>query len=190
MLIAAVAAAASVACLRLIALPGFVPAAKMLPQVSPVARPGFNPAVAASAAVPVLLLAEDAHARYGDSVRKWSSVMVPLTTLILPAIVFSSFTIWSFTDDFAWQFSPNSKKGQAIARMWRKHPNFAGIKDPMNGLIYKDDFEEGLREAWEKSKPKASTITVDDKLKELSTQNNPHWYRNKIAPYINDEGSA
>ena len=41
----------------------------------------FNPAVAASAALPALtMLAEDAEAKYGDN-RKWSAVLVPLTTL-------------------------------------------------------------------------------------------------------------
>jgi len=45
----------------------------------------------------------------------------------------------------------------------------------MAGLLNPDDYEKGLEEAWEKAKPAGSTVTVKDKLKELSTQNNPHY---------------
>eukprot|EP00421_Protoceratium_reticulatum_P019889 CAMPEP_0168393748 /NCGR_PEP_ID=MMETSP0228-20121227/19178_1 /TAXON_ID=133427 /ORGANISM="Protoceratium reticulatum, Strain CCCM 535 (=CCMP 1889)" /LENGTH=96 /DNA_ID=CAMNT_0008407139 /DNA_START=51 /DNA_END=338 /DNA_ORIENTATION=- len=56
-------------------------------------QPTFSPAVAASAALPVLtVLAEDAEAKYGDA-RKWSSVLVPLTTLVFPAVLFGSFVL-------------------------------------------------------------------------------------------------
>merc|ERR1712066_1174333 len=72
------------------------------------------------------------------------------------------------------------KKALAKRREWRKHPVFANIKDPMNGLIDKDDFEAGLEEAWERAKPKGSTVTVEQKLKELSTQNAPHFIENKL----------
>ena len=35
--------------------------------------------------------------------------------------------------------------------------------------------EKGLEEAWERAKPAGSTVTVKDKLKQMSKQNNPHW---------------
>ena len=50
-----------------------------------------------------------------------------------------------------------------------------GGKDPLDGLINPDDYEKGLEEAWERAKPAGSTVTVKDKLKQLSKQNNPHW---------------
>jgi len=57
------------------------------PEKLPKARGfDFNPAVAASAALPALtMLAEDAEAKYGDN-RKWSAVLVPLTTLVFPMV--------------------------------------------------------------------------------------------------------
>ena len=137
--------------------------------------------VAASAALPVLtVLAEDAEAKYGDA-RKWSVVLVPLTTLVFPAVLFGSFVLYSFSDDAFYQLIPGSKKSEEKVAAWREHPLFANIKDPMDGLINKDDFEQGLEEAWEKAKPAGSTITVKDKLKELSTVNAPHFWPNKIS---------
>eukprot|EP00420_Gonyaulax_spinifera_P030491 CAMPEP_0197871396 /NCGR_PEP_ID=MMETSP1439-20131203/1832_1 /TAXON_ID=66791 /ORGANISM="Gonyaulax spinifera, Strain CCMP409" /LENGTH=93 /DNA_ID=CAMNT_0043490333 /DNA_START=88 /DNA_END=365 /DNA_ORIENTATION=- len=74
-------------CLRLLGS-GFVPSPRAAPE--PPAVASFSPAVAASAALPALtVLAEDAEAKYGDA-RKWSSVLVPLTTLVFPAVLFGS----------------------------------------------------------------------------------------------------
>jgi len=175
-------AAAVVLCLCLgLAGPSFLPAPQVELQESHAATAGrFNPAVAVSAAVPVFMAAAEAEAKYGDGPRKWGVVMVPLVGLVIPAVVAAAWTVYSFDDDFVWQLVPGSKKGLAKRREWRKHPIFADIKDPMTGLINKDDFEAGLEEAWERAKPKGSTVTVQDKLKELSTQNAPHFIENKI----------
>eukprot|EP00416_Gambierdiscus_australes_P021050 CAMPEP_0171056902 /NCGR_PEP_ID=MMETSP0766_2-20121228/1414_1 /TAXON_ID=439317 /ORGANISM="Gambierdiscus australes, Strain CAWD 149" /LENGTH=54 /DNA_ID=CAMNT_0011511907 /DNA_START=1 /DNA_END=165 /DNA_ORIENTATION=+ len=51
----------------------------------------------------------------------------------------------------------------------------------MDGLINKDDFEQGLEEAWEKAKPAGSTVTAKEKLKELSEQSAPHFWQNKVS---------
>ena len=113
----------------------------------------FNPTVAVAAALPALTyLAEDAEAKYGDS-RRWSAMLVPLTTLIFPAVLFGSFVIYAFSEDAFWQMIPGSKKSEEAQARWREHPMFANMEDPMNGLIDKDDFEKGLAEAWEKAKP-------------------------------------
>ena len=155
----------------------FVPA----PQTAPLA--GHDATAAAYAALPAMtLLASDAaDATYGVEVRRWHSVLVPLTTLVVPAVAFGSFVLYAMTEDFGWQLIPGSKKGLEAQANWRKHPAFADTKDPMYGLVDKDDFEKGLAEAWEKAKPKGSTVTVEDKLKQLSTQNNPHWIGTKTA---------
>merc|ERR1719464_1725332 len=116
------------------------------------------------------MLAGDAEAKNGDA-RKWSSVLVPLTTLVFPGVVFGTFVLYSFSDDAFYQLIPGSKKSQEITAAWREHPYFKDIKDPLNGLISRDDYEQGLEEAWEKVKPAGSTVTAKEKLKELSTQN-------------------
>jgi len=163
-------------CLHLLEA-AFVPS----PQAAPASAPQFNPAVAASAALPVLtMLAEDAEAKYGDS-RRWSAILVPLTTLVVPAVVFGSFVLYSFSDDAFYQLIPGSKKSQAITAAWREHPYFKDIKDPLNGLINRDDYEQGLEEAWEKVKPKGSTVTAQEKIKELSEQNAPHFWQNRLG---------
>eukprot|EP00420_Gonyaulax_spinifera_P031054 CAMPEP_0197888484 /NCGR_PEP_ID=MMETSP1439-20131203/22013_1 /TAXON_ID=66791 /ORGANISM="Gonyaulax spinifera, Strain CCMP409" /LENGTH=104 /DNA_ID=CAMNT_0043508397 /DNA_START=77 /DNA_END=388 /DNA_ORIENTATION=- len=89
-------AAAAGVCLRSLGGSGFVPPPQAPPE--PLAMQ-FSPAVAASAALPALtMLAEDAEAKYGDA-RKWSSVLVPLTTLVFPAVLFGSFVLYSFSED-------------------------------------------------------------------------------------------
>ncbi|CAK9013547.1 Uncharacterized protein SCF082_LOCUS11978 [Durusdinium trenchii] len=155
----------------------FVPSSSDLPK----ARNGvdFNPAVAASAALPVLtMLAEDAEAKYGDN-RKWSAVLVPLTTLVFPITAFGVFVLYSFTEDAFWRSpaNPGTPKAKAAEKAWREHPLFADIKDPMFGLLNPDDYEKGLEEAWERAKPAGSTVTVKEKLAKLSKQNAPHWVR-------------
>eukprot|EP00420_Gonyaulax_spinifera_P004729 CAMPEP_0197922100 /NCGR_PEP_ID=MMETSP1439-20131203/91775_1 /TAXON_ID=66791 /ORGANISM="Gonyaulax spinifera, Strain CCMP409" /LENGTH=87 /DNA_ID=CAMNT_0043544389 /DNA_START=56 /DNA_END=316 /DNA_ORIENTATION=- len=78
LLLAGVSAAA---CMRLLTGTDFVPSPHAAPEPPVVAAP-FNPSVVASAALPALtFLADDAEAKYGDA-RKWSSVLVPLTTLV------------------------------------------------------------------------------------------------------------
>eukprot|EP00418_Pyrodinium_bahamense_P024737 CAMPEP_0179133212 /NCGR_PEP_ID=MMETSP0796-20121207/63340_1 /TAXON_ID=73915 /ORGANISM="Pyrodinium bahamense, Strain pbaha01" /LENGTH=163 /DNA_ID=CAMNT_0020832169 /DNA_START=124 /DNA_END=615 /DNA_ORIENTATION=- len=157
----------------------FVPS----PEVArvPARAATFSPAVAASTALPVLtLLAEDAEAKYGDA-RKWSAILVPLTTLVLPAVVAGSFVLYSFSEDAFYRLIPGSKKSEEQAAAWREHYLFANIEDPMDGFINKDDYEQGLEEAWEKAKPAGSTVTAKEKLKELSEQNAPHFWRNKIG---------
>ncbi|CAE8641751.1 unnamed protein product [Polarella glacialis] len=167
-------AAAAVAAVKL--APGFVSA----PQASQEAfsteqAMRFSPAVAMSAAMPVLtMLADDAEAKLGDS-RRWSAVLVPLTTLVLPAVAFGSFVLYSFQEDAFWRLVPGTKRGLEAEAAWREHPLFANSRDPMEGLINPDDYEKGLEDAWEKAKPAGSTITVKEKLKELGTQNNPHF---------------
>ena len=147
---------------------------------APRAPPTFNPTVAAAAAMPVLtLLADDAEAKYGDSAR-WSAILVPLTTLIVPGITFAAFTLYVFQEDtFIQDYRIGNKEFTAKDALWRAHPGFATIKDPLGGLVSRDDWEKGLEEAWEKAKPAGSSVTVKDKLKELGTQNAPHYYLNK-----------
>mmetsp|Transcript_2683 Transcript_2683/g.7563 ORF Transcript_2683/g.7563 Transcript_2683/m.7563 type:complete len:191 (+) Transcript_2683:82-654(+) len=167
------AAAGACACVRLLSS-AFVSS----PKATTVE---FNPTVAIAAAAPALtMLAQDAEAKYGDS-RRWSAILVPFTTLVFPAVLFGSFVIYAFSEDAFWQMIPGSKKSEESQARWRQHPMFAGMEDPMNGLIDKDDFEKGLGEAWEKAKPAGSTITAADKIKELSEQSNPHWFKNKPA---------
>eukprot|EP00420_Gonyaulax_spinifera_P034971 CAMPEP_0197888896 /NCGR_PEP_ID=MMETSP1439-20131203/22484_1 /TAXON_ID=66791 /ORGANISM="Gonyaulax spinifera, Strain CCMP409" /LENGTH=109 /DNA_ID=CAMNT_0043508827 /DNA_START=57 /DNA_END=382 /DNA_ORIENTATION=+ len=96
------AVALSVACLQLLGGVAFVPSPQAAPE-PPVGAAHFNTAVAASAALPTLtLLAGDAEATYGDA-RKWSSVLVPLTTLVFPAVLFGSFVLYSFSEDAFYQ---------------------------------------------------------------------------------------
>ncbi|CAJ1398158.1 unnamed protein product [Effrenium voratum] len=147
------------------------------PENLPKAKPGidFNPAIAASAALPALtMLAEDAEAKYGDN-RKWSAVLVPLTTLVFPAVAMGSFVLYSFQEDAFWRLVPGTKRAAEAEKAWREHPLFKDSKDPMFGLLNPDDYEKGLEEAWERAKPAGSTVTVKDKLKQLSKQDSPHW---------------
>eukprot|EP00931_Biecheleriopsis_adriatica_P107158 TRINITY_DN814_c0_g1_i1.p2 TRINITY_DN814_c0_g1~~TRINITY_DN814_c0_g1_i1.p2 ORF type:complete len:204 (+),score=44.51 TRINITY_DN814_c0_g1_i1:71-613(+) len=135
----------------------------------------FNPAVAASAALPALtMLAEDAEAKFGDS-RRWHAVLLPLTILVFPAVAFGTFVLYSFQEDAFWRLVPGTKRGLEAEAAWREHPVFENTRDPMYGLINPDDYEKGLEEAWEAAKPAGSTVTVKDKLAQLGRQNNPHW---------------
>jgi len=157
----------------------FVPGPQVAPSPSTDAAQ-FNPTVAASAVLPALtMLADDAEAKYGDY-RRWSSVLVPLSTLVFPAVGFGAFTLYLFSEDFAFQLIPGSKEGQRRAALWDANPRTAQ-ENPMDGLINPDDYEKGLEEAWERAKPKGSTVTVKDKLKQWSSQNNPHFWRNKLS---------
>jgi len=108
-------------------------------------------------------------------------VLVPLTTLVLPAIVFGSAVLWLFSEEPFFQLTPGSKEGERRKALWRQHPMFANAEEPLSGLVNPDDYEKGLEEAWERAKPKGSTVTVKDKLKQLSTQSNPHWAGNKLS---------
>mmetsp|Transcript_34596 Transcript_34596/g.107449 ORF Transcript_34596/g.107449 Transcript_34596/m.107449 type:complete len:189 (+) Transcript_34596:56-622(+) len=172
--------AACLCCLRLLGAVVFLPGPSTAPPPRAMTA-HFSPAVAASAVLPALtLLADDAEAKYGDS-RRWSAILVPLTTLVLPAIVFGSFVLYSFSEDAFWQSIPGSRKSQEVAAAWREHPYFKDIKDPLNGLISRDDYEQGLEEAWEKVKPAGSTVTAKEKMKELSEQNAPHFWQNNLG---------
>ncbi|CAL1145261.1 unnamed protein product [Cladocopium goreaui] len=91
------------------------------PEKLPKAKSGidFNPAVAASAALPALtMLAEDAEAKYGDN-RKWSAVLVPLTTLVFPMVGFGSFVLYSFQEDAFWRLVPGTKRAKEAQGPWR-----------------------------------------------------------------------
>mmetsp|Transcript_95735 Transcript_95735/g.221980 ORF Transcript_95735/g.221980 Transcript_95735/m.221980 type:complete len:189 (-) Transcript_95735:237-803(-) len=173
------AAAVACGCCRWFTASLFVPAPGAV-SPSGVAQQ-FSPAVAVSAALPAMtILAGDAEAKYGDA-RKWSAILVPLTTLVFPAVLFGSFVLYSFDEDAFYQFIPGSRKSLEKTAAWRQHPLFANGPDPMDGLINKDDFEQGLEEAWEKAKPAGSTVTAKEKLKELSEQSAPHFWQNKIS---------
>merc|ERR1711974_462825 len=139
----------------------------------------FNPAVAVSAVLPTLtMLADDAEAKYTDY-RRWSSVLVPLTTLVFPTFCMGAFVLYAAREDAFWQFRPGCKRMREYRKSFKEHPLFADIDDPLHGLVYPEDYEKGLEEAWEQAKPKGSSVTVQDKLKQLSTQNNPHWLGNR-----------
>jgi len=147
----------------------FVPA----PQANQ--NPAFNTAVAASAAFPAMtMLADPAAAKFGQEIKRWEIILLPLTTLVIPAVAMGAFTLYSFEEDAFWQLTPGSKKSLAVQKAWRNYPMTANTRDPLNGLIDRDDYERGLEEAWEKAKPAGSTVTVKDKFKQLSTQNSPH----------------
>eukprot|EP00449_Zooxanthella_nutricula_P011372 CAMPEP_0198499600 /NCGR_PEP_ID=MMETSP1462-20131121/7710_1 /TAXON_ID=1333877 /ORGANISM="Brandtodinium nutriculum, Strain RCC3387" /LENGTH=125 /DNA_ID=CAMNT_0044228583 /DNA_START=1 /DNA_END=378 /DNA_ORIENTATION=- len=124
------------------------------------------------------MLAEDAEAKYGDY-RRWSSVLLPLTTLVFPFAAMGGFTLWFFSEDAFWQGKPLSRKGREQEEAYDTY--YPGARDLMAGLVYPEDFQAGLEEAWEKAKPKGSTVTVEEKLATLSTQNNPHWNKNRPA---------
>mmetsp|Transcript_51268 Transcript_51268/g.153276 ORF Transcript_51268/g.153276 Transcript_51268/m.153276 type:complete len:189 (+) Transcript_51268:106-672(+) len=173
-------AAAACCCLRLLSTMCFVPGPSAAPA-PPSTSAHFSPAVAVSAALPALtMLAEDAEAKYGDS-RRWSAILVPLTTLVIPAVVFGSFVLYSFSEDAFYQLIPGSKKSQEISNAWREHPYFKDLKDPLAGLINRDDYEQGLEEAWEKVKPAGSTVTAKERMKELSEQNAPNFWQNRLG---------
>ena len=115
----------------------FVPS----PSESPRAKSDFNPAVAASAALPALtMLAQDAEAKYGDQ-RKFAAVLVPLTTLVFPAVAMGMFVLYSFQEDAFWRIVPGTKRARELDEAWREHPLFANSKDPLDGLINPDDYD-------------------------------------------------
>ena len=115
----------------------FVPS----PAESPRAKSDFNPAVAASAALPALtMLAEDAEAKYGDQ-RKFAAVLVPLTTLVFPAVAMGMFVLYSFQEDAFWRIVSGTKRARELDEAWREHPLFANSKDPLDGLINPDDYD-------------------------------------------------
>ncbi|CAE7589263.1 unnamed protein product, partial [Symbiodinium natans] len=148
----------------------FVPSPGQAPKAQ---TAEFNPAVAASAAVPALtMLAQDAEAKYGDQ-RKFAAVLVPLTTLVFPAVAMGMFVLYSFQEDAFWRVVPGTKRAKELEDAWREHPLFANSKDPLDGLINPDDYEKGLEEAWERAKPAGSTVTVKDKLKQMAKQKTP-----------------
>eukprot|EP00930_Biecheleria_cincta_P046817 TRINITY_DN3233_c1_g3_i1.p1 TRINITY_DN3233_c1_g3~~TRINITY_DN3233_c1_g3_i1.p1 ORF type:complete len:198 (-),score=31.38 TRINITY_DN3233_c1_g3_i1:145-705(-) len=150
----------------------FVPTPQSSQDIA--AQSQLNVGLAVSAALPTLtMLAEDAEAKYGDQ-RRWSAVLVPLTSLVFPIVVFGTFTLYAFTEDVFWKLLP-SKRGVEQENAWRENPLTANIRDPLNGFINIDDYEKGLEEAWERAKPAGSTVTAKDKLAQLSKQNNPHF---------------
>ena len=118
----------------------FVPSPEQQPKGSE-----FNPAVAASAALPALtMLAQDAEAKYGDQ-RKFAAVLVPLTTLVFPAVAMGMFVLYSFQEDAFWRIVPGTKRARELDEAWREHPLFANSKDPLDGLINPDDYETRIR---------------------------------------------
>ena len=115
------------------------------PAEQPKARSSdFNPTVAASAALPALtMLAEDAEAKYGDQ-RKFAAVLVPLTTLVFPAVAMGMFVLYSFQEDAFWRLVPGTKRARELEEAWKEHPLFANSQDPLDGLINPDDYEAQL----------------------------------------------
>ena len=57
------------------------------------------------------------------------------------------------------------RRGQLKAK-WAKESPYLYFKHPMDGLVNRADYEKGLEEAWDKVKPKGSTVTVEQKLKD------------------------
>merc|ERR1719499_972001 len=103
---------ASAACL-LLAGKAFISTPTATPKTS------FNPTLAVSTALPMLtMLADDAEAKYGDS-RRWSAVLVPLTTLVLPGVVAGTFILWVFSEDSWWQGNPDSKRYKEEVQRWK-----------------------------------------------------------------------
>jgi len=137
-----------------------------------------NAAIAASAVLPVLLTGEMAQASSTDIFRRTAPVLVPLLDLIFPIVAMGLFTLYVFSEDAWWWLIPGSKKQREILKIQLADPVFARRMDPLGGLVNRDDWEKGLEEAWEKAKPDGCTITVQDKLKELATQNAPHYWKN------------
>mmetsp|Transcript_43473 Transcript_43473/g.97915 ORF Transcript_43473/g.97915 Transcript_43473/m.97915 type:complete len:191 (+) Transcript_43473:78-650(+) len=147
----------------------------------------LNMALAASAALPTLTaLAGSAEAAYGDGPKKWGAVLLPLTIFGVGITAMGTFVLYTFSEDFFWAFVPGSKRSMELEKkkkeMAEKYPSLVvqHPSDPLEGLVNRADYEKGLEEAWDKVKPKGSTVTVENKLKELSTQNNPHYWRNAI----------
>eukprot|EP00403_Amphidinium_massartii_P026647 CAMPEP_0178399540 /NCGR_PEP_ID=MMETSP0689_2-20121128/15332_1 /TAXON_ID=160604 /ORGANISM="Amphidinium massartii, Strain CS-259" /LENGTH=144 /DNA_ID=CAMNT_0020020319 /DNA_START=190 /DNA_END=624 /DNA_ORIENTATION=+ len=138
-----------------------------------------NAVMAVSAALPALTVAQSAEAAYGDGPKKWGAFLLPITTLGMPIVAMGSFVLYTFSEDFFWQKVPGSKRSMELEKK-QKELGLVGSGDPMDGLVNRADYEKGLEEAWEKVKPKGSTVTVEEKLKELKTQNNPHYWRNAI----------
>eukprot|EP00933_Yihiella_yeosuensis_P021269 TRINITY_DN1686_c0_g1_i4.p1 TRINITY_DN1686_c0_g1~~TRINITY_DN1686_c0_g1_i4.p1 ORF type:complete len:191 (-),score=44.59 TRINITY_DN1686_c0_g1_i4:325-897(-) len=141
----------------------------------------INPHAVGAAAMPMLMWASEAGAEEVNGLNpverqmRWSSFLVPLTTLVIPAIGFYQFVIYLASPDaFHWAW-PGHPRAKQIRDAWKSHPYFKDHLDPMKGFVNYDDYEQGLHEAWEAAKPAGSTVTVKDKLKELSTQNNPHF---------------
>merc|ERR1711879_212749 len=93
---------------------------------------------------------------------------------VLIGVLSTAFTLYSFEEEAFFQLVPKNKSRKWMTDAWRAHPVFKNIKDPMNGLLDKDNFDRGLEAAWDKQKPAGSKITVKDKLKELSEQDAPH----------------
>merc|ERR1712141_309109 len=87
--------------------------------------------------------------------------------------------LWVFSDDCWWQRNPDSKKFKERARRWKEFVITSNAKDPFDGLVNKDDFEQGFVEAWEKAKPAGCKIDAKEKLRQLEKQNNPHWRPNR-----------
>mmetsp|Transcript_43472 Transcript_43472/g.97914 ORF Transcript_43472/g.97914 Transcript_43472/m.97914 type:complete len:191 (+) Transcript_43472:90-662(+) len=170
-------------CLASISPSMFVPA----PGHADVAPRDVSMALAASAALPTLTsLAGSAEAAYGDGPKKWGAVLLPLTIFGVGITAMGTFVLYTFSEDFFWAFVPGSKRSMELEKkkkeMAEKYPSLVvqHPSDPLEGLVNRADYEKGLEEAWDKVKPKGSTVTVENKLKELSTQNNPHYWRNAI----------
>ena len=90
------------------------------------------------------MLAQDAEAKYGDQ-RKFAAVLVPLTTLVFPAVAMGMFVLYSFQEDAFWRIVPGTKRARELDEAWREHPLFANSKDPLDGLINPDDYETRIR---------------------------------------------
>eukprot|EP00401_Gymnodinium_catenatum_P012198 CAMPEP_0117487428 /NCGR_PEP_ID=MMETSP0784-20121206/15990_1 /TAXON_ID=39447 /ORGANISM="" /LENGTH=102 /DNA_ID=CAMNT_0005282075 /DNA_START=23 /DNA_END=328 /DNA_ORIENTATION=+ len=88
-----VLAVATCACAWLLAAVAFLPG----PQAPAPPKIEFQAAAAISGALPAMtLLADSADATYGVEVRRWNIILMPLVTLVVPAIAFGSFVLYSF----------------------------------------------------------------------------------------------
>lgn len=164
----------------------FVPTPEAASQVQAPQSGGLNPALAASAAIPALTwMATEAEAMTYQDARRYNAILVPFTTIIVPGICMAAFTVFLYSPDAFWQLKSGSRKGMDKERQYDEHPAFmdplTSRKDPLKGFVNRADWEKGLEEAWEKAKPEGCTLTAKDKLRELATQNNPHFWRNKYA---------
>mmetsp|Transcript_83686 Transcript_83686/g.148043 ORF Transcript_83686/g.148043 Transcript_83686/m.148043 type:complete len:195 (-) Transcript_83686:243-827(-) len=150
----------------------FVPSPESRPKV----QVGIN---AATAALPWMLMAQEAQAKYDPILdqdgnqAKWGAIMVPLFTLVLPAAVMGGFTLYFLSDEFLWQDRPETERYMAYQDAMEDIPMMKGRKETFYGMVNMDDYEKGLHEAWEAAKPPGSTVTVKDKMKEMSTMNAP-----------------
>ena len=59
------------------------------------------------------MLAQDAEAKYGDQ-RKFAAVLVPLTTLVFPAVAMGMFVLYSFQEDAFWRIVPGTKRAREL----------------------------------------------------------------------------